>query len=439
MKKTLLIILVLGFVLAGCTTADESGALAASGVIEANELLITPELGGTITAIRADEGDPVSAGDLLFSLDDSLYTAEMKSLEAALDAANAQVVLAQSALDIAGLQYQQALLNAQITHRSTSAEIWDETKPAEFDLPIWYYTEVQRRNALQTERVNAKENLNSALEKLDKTENKVGAEEFLAAETALAEARATFEIAQSIYDDSTTGELRDAAQIALDDAKIDLNDAQKDYDDLLSTDEAKDILEARAEVAIAQERDNRAFIAWQTLAMVEEYAPEVELAAKMSEQAKAAVDVALTTVTQIEAQMAALRAQMAKLEIYSPIDGTVLTRSINIGEVIQPGLAAMTIAPLDQLTVTVYIPEDRYGEVNLGDSATLSVDSFPDQTFSATVVRIADQAEYTPRNVQTKEERQTTVYAVKLAVDNTAGKLKPGMPVDLIFEPSSPE
>ena len=64
----------------------------------------------------------------------------------------------------------------------------------------------------------------------------------------------------------------------------------------------------------------------------------------------------------------------------------------------------------------------------------MSVDSFPDQTFTATVVRIADQAEYTPRNVQTKEERQTTVYAVKLAVDNSDGKLKPGMPIDLVFE-----
>jgi len=61
------------------------------------------------------------------------------------------------------------------------------------------------------------------------------------------------------------------------------------------------------------------------------------------------------------------------------------------------------------------------------------VDSFPGETFTAIVTRIADQAEYTPRNVQTREERQTTVYAVELSADNPGGKFKPGMPVDVTF------
>jgi multidrug resistance efflux pump len=104
------------------------------------------------------------------------------------------------------------------------------------------------------------------------------------------------------------------------------------------------------------------------------------------------------------------------------------------GEVIQAGMTAVTLAKLDTLTVTVFISEDRYGEVRLGDSAALSVDSFPGKTFTASVTRIADQAEYTPRNVQTKEERQTTVFAVELSVENPEGDLKPGMPVDVTFE-----
>jgi multidrug resistance efflux pump len=115
------------------------------------------------------------------------------------------------------------------------------------------------------------------------------------------------------------------------------------------------------------------------------------------------------------------------------VDGVVLTRSVQPGEVVQAGMTIMTVAKLDTLKITVYIPEDRYGEVKLGDSASLSVDSFPGETFNATVTRIADQAEYTPRNVQTKEERQTTVYAVELSVKNPDGKLKPGMPVDVTF------
>lgn len=111
----------------------------------------------------------------------------------------------------------------------------------------------------------------------------------------------------------------------------------------------------------------------------------------------------------------------------------MLTRSIEPGEVLQAGMTALTIGKLDTLKVTVYIPENRYGEVKLGDTASLSVDSFPGVTFSATVTRIANQAEFTPRNVQTQAERQTTVYAVQLSVDNLDAKLKPGMPVDVTF------
>ena len=433
MKKTLVLTLVLTLLLVGCATTDESASLQASGVIEANELLITPELGGAITVIEADEGALVSAGDLLFSLDDSLLAAEMDSLDAALDATKAQVDLAATALKTAELEHEQTLTTALTVESLTRTAAWDESKPGEFDLPLWYYTKDENREALQVEIDNAKEGLDSALEKLAKTEDKVGAEEFLDAETALAEARMAFEIANGIFDDATTGELRDAAQVALDDAEIDLSDAQEDYDDLLNTDDAKDVLEARADTTVAQERYERAMDMWRAI-QVGEDAPEVQMAAQLVDQAEVALKATETAVAQVEAQMATLEAQMVKLDTYSPIDGTVLTSSINIGEVIQPGLAAMTIAPLDELTITVYIPEDRYGEVNLGNTATLSVDSFPDEQFTATVTRIADQAEYTPRNVQTKEERQTTVYAVKLAVDNTDGKLKPGMPVDLVFE-----
>ncbi len=433
MKKTVYIALLLTLLLSACATTDTSASLAASGVIEADKLLITPELGGAIVSIQANEGQAVSAGDLLFSLDDSLLAAERDSLEAALDAAKAQVDLADAALKTAQLQHEQTLTAALTAESLTRTAAWDESKPTEFDRPLWYYTKAEKREALQVEIANAKDNLDSALEKLAKTEDKVGAQEFIDAETALSEARTAFDVADGIFQDAPTGELRDAAQIALDDAKIDLNDAQKDYDDLLNTDDVKDILEARAEAVVAQERYDRAMDMWRAI-QVGEDAPEVQMAAQLVDQAEVALKAAKTAVVQVEAQMASLDAQMAKLDTYSPIDGTVLTSSIDIGEVIQPGLTAMTVAPLDKLTVTVYIPEDRYGEVNLGDSATLSVDSFPDETFTATVIRIADQAEYTPRNVQTKEERQTTVYAVKLAVDNTNGKLKPGMPVDLIFE-----
>jgi len=91
------------------------------------------------------------------------------------------------------------------------------------------------------------------------------------------------------------------------------------------------------------------------------------------------------------------------------------------------------MANLNELTITVYVPEDRYGEIHLGQTVDVTVDSFPGETFTATVSNIADQAEFTPRNVQTVSGRSATVYAVKLKVSDPTGKLKIGMPADVVF------
>jgi HlyD family secretion protein len=98
-----------------------------------------------------------------------------------------------------------------------------------------------------------------------------------------------------------------------------------------------------------------------------------------------------------------------------------------------PGGTLLEIADLSSLTLTVYVPETRYGALAAGDSATVVVDSFPGESFLATVTRIADQAEFTPRNTQTIEGRRLTVYAVELRLDNASGRLKPGMPADVTF------
>jgi HlyD family secretion protein len=94
----------------------------------------------------------------------------------------------------------------------------------------------------------------------------------------------------------------------------------------------------------------------------------------------------------------------------------------------------LTLARLSDLTITVYVPEDRYGELSLGQTAQVMADSFPGETFSGTLVFISGQAEFTPRNVQTTAGRKTTVFAIKLSLADTTGKLKPGMPADVLFK-----
>jgi multidrug resistance efflux pump len=119
--------------------------------------------------------------------------------------------------------------------------------------------------------------------------------------------------------------------------------------------------------------------------------------------------------------------------ILSSVDGTILTHNVEVGEIVLPGAPTMIIGQLDDLMITVFIPEDQYGLVSIGDTAEVSVDSFPDRTFSAIVISIANEAEFTPRNVQTEEERRTTVFAVELAVEDPDRMLKPGMPADVVF------
>ncbi len=117
--------------------------------------------------------------------------------------------------------------------------------------------------------------------------------------------------------------------------------------------------------------------------------------------------------------------------VRSPIDGVVMERLVEPGEVVSPGGTLLILGNLDELTLTVYVPEDKYGQITLGQVCWVMVDSFPGEMFVGRVSHIADRAEFTPRNVQTVEGRKTTVFAVRLDVEPAGGRLKPGMPADV--------
>jgi multidrug resistance efflux pump len=139
-------------------------------------------------------------------------------------------------------------------------------------------------------------------------------------------------------------------------------------------------------------------------------------------------------VAQAEVTLEAFNTQADKLVIRAPADSTVLIRNAHVGEFVSAGASAFVLGKLNTLQITVYVPEDTYGRVKLGQTAKMTVDSYLGVSFTASVVHIADQAEFTPRNVQTAEGRRTTVYAIKLDMPNPDGKLKPGMPADVTFE-----
>ena len=136
---------------------------------------------------------------------------------------------------------------------------------------------------------------------------------------------------------------------------------------------------------------------------------------------------------QVHSASAARSSSSSHERIRAPLDGVVVYRAVEPGEYAAPGAPLLTIGDLERLNLTVYVPEDRYGQIMLGSTYPVSVDSYPSATFTGTVTHIADQAEFTPRNVQTVDNRKTTVFAIRLALAPSAGKLKPGMPADVRF------
>ncbi len=122
------------------------------------------------------------------------------------------------------------------------------------------------------------------------------------------------------------------------------------------------------------------------------------------------------------------------LKLHRPINGVVLDQSLQAGELAAPAAAILTLADLSQVELVVYVPENRIGQVQLGQAVKVSVDSFPGQVFEGQVARIRDEAEFAPRNVATAEERLNTFFAVEIRLPNPDRELKPGLPADATWE-----
>ncbi|MBV6394657.1 MAG: p-hydroxybenzoic acid efflux pump subunit AaeA [Anaerolineales bacterium] len=402
---------------------SKNGALAASGFIEATQINVAPELAGKVTEVLVAEGDSVRAGDPLLRLDPSLLTAQRAVASAQVDSANAALASAQN-------QYDLAAKNAIAAQQGDTTKDWRFSAPDEFNQPAWYFTQTEEIQSIQTELAAALSALESAQGELNATIADLNNADFLAAETRLADARAAFLVADAVKTSadfaSEGGSLQSAAQDAYNAALDELNAAQEAYNSLLNSDSAKTVQDARGKVAVAQLRYDTAYARLLALQTGTD-SPAVVSASKALDQAK-------TAVAQAEASLGLMDAQIEKLTIAAPADGVVLTRNVEVGEFVQPGATALIIGQLDDLTITVFVPEDRFGEIQLGQSASVTVDSFPGIVFTATVIQISDKAEFTPRNVQTVEGRSSTVFAIKLTISNADGKLKIGMPADVVFK-----
>ncbi len=147
--------------------------------------------------------------------------------------------------------------------------------------------------------------------------------------------------------------------------------------------------------------------------------------------AKKSYDSAMAQLRQTRAALSASRDRLRDMVVFAPVSGVVLRKNSEAGETVAAGAAVYSLGDLENPWIKVYVKEDKLGLVKLGQRAEVSTDSFPKKTYAGTVTTISSEAEFTPKNVQTREERVKLVFAVKVSVKNENEELKPGMPADV--------
>ena len=464
---------------------DESGPLTASGTVEAVEIVIASEIGGQIAEVFVDEGDRVQAGDVLIRFENDMLVAQQNQAQAALDQAQAnyqlissqlleqrQVAITAAELEVLhAKQLLQDLIDNANLARADAQRAVDDAEQALEDL---LDPELQQAMALETiamaektvddaetrlRIVNstasqadidaAKATVVLAKDALDKAKKDFKPYEGKSEENLIrANLQSKLAAAQNAYDAAVrrlnalagTGSEVDIsiAEADLVTAWAQLAKAQRDYDRIKDGPRDSDIAFYEAQLEKARKKyknlENGPDPDDLNAAQARVANAEANLALAQTDTTQEQLDIAQAQVNAAKAALEIIQVQLDKSQLIAPIDGTVLFQFVQVGEAAMPGATAVIVGTLDELSITVYVPEDRYGEINLGDEVAVSVDTFPGETFSADVVRIADVAEYTPRNVQTAEGRRSTVFAIELAVTNVDGKLKPGMPADVEFK-----
>jgi len=196
---------------------------------------------------------------------------------------------------------------------------------------------------------------------------------------------------------------------------------------------------------VERQRSEQADLAWD-VARADTAAAEAAVA--QAEKTLAQAELGWEEINAREDELAALSAQLMQAEaalaeaqsvlddliIRAPADGMITTRMVDSGEMVAAGGPLFDIVNLDRLYLKVYVPGNEIGKIRLGSPAQIYTDAFPDRPFPATVRYIASQAEFTPKEVQTTDERVKLVYAVKLYLDQNPGhSLTPGLPADAVI------
>lgn len=354
------------------------GVIRASGRIEVTEVSVSSKVTGRIAALHVDEGTDVKRGDALATLSGDEIEAQLRQARATLQSAEAKLGQARIVLRVE---------------------------------PITVQSQIRQ----------AEEGLRAAEERLRMLKTGSRAQEVEEGRANVTQALARQEMARLT---------RDRFRGLLTDGAIARQDFDRTETDLQAADAA--VRAARERLSLLEEGSR--------VEDVRVAQAERDRAAAALEAARAGVAtvdirqqdvrVAEAAVREARANVERLETQVAELRVFAPLDATVLTKAAEAGEVIAANKPILLLGDLDHPWIKVYVPETALGKIRLGSAARVFVDSFPGQAFQGTVAWISDQAEFTPKNIQTAEERVNLVYAVKVTIQNAQRRLKAGMPAD---------
>ncbi len=349
-----------------------------SGNLELTLVDLSFKVAGRMTELHVKEGDWVKKGQLIARLDPTqLQQQRFRDVAA--------VSNAQSNYDqlVTSIQYQEATLESNVAARKADLE---EAR-AKLD-------ELLAGNRPQ-----------------EIQQSEAGVAD---AKAQLDQARADWERAQTLYknEDISTQQF-DQYRQKFDSATAMLRQANEKYSVMKEGPRKEDIAAGRAQVAHAQ------------AALGTAEADRLELNRKKQELVARRAQI-----EQARGQAGISDAQLNDTDIFAPIDGVVLVKSAEAGEVLAAGTTIVTVGDLDHPWLRAYVSETDLGRVKLGEKVKLSTDSYPGKVYWGTVSFISSEAEFTPKQIQTKEERAKLVYRIKVDVDNAAHELKNNMPVD---------
>jgi HlyD family secretion protein len=391
----------------GQTSPDkENDILVASGSFEGETVSIVSEVGGRIRSLGASQGETVEEGQVLVELDTSSLDAQRAQLRAAVAAAEANLASVEAGTHPAEILAARATLRQAIAQRNAAERTWRDAQgildnPQEIESQIVEAQTKVRLADASIEQMNAK----LATAKVERDQYLGGG--------SLEEKQTYVSLNYQV----------EAAQAAIDAAGAEKQGAEKTLAELIALRNKPLALVNEVHAAESQ---------------YELAAARVGVAISKLDELKAGpteedIAVAEAQLAQAKASGALLVAQTAMMTLRSPIDGIVTSRSAHVGEAALAGATLLTVANLDEVTLTIYVPEDELNRVFLGQEVEVKVDSFPGRVFTGTVSYISQRAEFTPKNVQTEEERVSMVFAVKVRVANPEHLLKPGMPADAML------